>query len=245
MDKNYKQKAKDFFRKEGFYVVLFLCLCIVTTVAAVSFKKARNTEAQPKTGESNKEVSLNLDDKNVTNEMPNAERVDNSKSKDNTNANTNTNTDNKTTAVATTSEVKFNKPIEGALLRGYTYPKPVKIDDTTQKTIRGIDVNAKMGAEVKAAAEGIVESAEYNGVEEGVIVVIKHANGMKTKYSNLDSKLSVKKDDKVTTDTVIGKVGETSKIYDKESFGEHLNLQVINSNNEQVDPLKYFSYKSK
>ncbi|MGG7176915.1 peptidoglycan DD-metalloendopeptidase family protein [Clostridium paraputrificum] len=244
MDKNYKQKAKDFFRKEGFYVVLFLCLCIVTTVGAISLKKARNSESQPKVDNSNKEVSVNLDDKNVTNEMPNAERVDNSKSKDNTSGNANSN-NNQAKAVATTNEVKFSKPVEGVLLRGYTYPKPVKIDDTTQKTIKGIDVNVKIGSEVKAAAEGVVESAENNGVEEGVTVVVKHANGLKTKYCNLDSKLSVKKGDKVTVDTVIGKVGETSKIYDKEVFGEHLNLQVINSNNEQVDPLKYFSYKSK
>ena len=81
MDKNYKQKAKDFFRKEGFYVVLFICLCIITTVATIAIKKAKDSEAQSKIEENNnKEISLNVDDKNVNNEVQNAERVENTES---------------------------------------------------------------------------------------------------------------------------------------------------------------------
>lgn len=242
MDKNYKQKIKDFFRKEGFYIVLFLCLCIVTTVAAVSLKKAKNIESQSSIEKEENEVSLNVSDNNISSEMPNAEKVDNNQV-----AQTENNQKSKETKpVATTNEVKFINPVEGKLLRGYTYPKPVKIDENSMKTIRGIDINAKVGSDVKAAAEGVVESVEDNGVEEGMTVVIKHANGIKTKYCNLDSKVSVKKGDKVTTSTVIGKIGETAKAFDKKQFGEHLNLQVLNANNEQVDPLNgYFSYKNK
>lgn len=239
MDKNYRQKAKDFFRKEGFYVVLFLCLCIVTTVAAVSLKKAQKSKTEANVEGNNKEISLNVDDKNVTNEMPNAERVDNS-----TNKLKAEEKNNNTAAVANNSEVQFNKPLEGTLVRGYTYPKPVKIDENTQRTIRGIDITAKVGISIKAAAEGIVEEAGKGQEEEGIRVVIKHANGMKTVYCNLDSKLNVKKGDKVTTETVIGKVGNSIKIYG-DIFGEFLNLQVVNAKNEQVDPLKYFAYKSK
>lgn len=42
MDKNYKQRAKRFFKKEGFYIVLFLCICITATVATISFKKSND-----------------------------------------------------------------------------------------------------------------------------------------------------------------------------------------------------------
>lgn len=232
MDKNYKQKVKDFFKKEGFYVVLFLCLCIVTTVAAISFKKASKPETQPQVNEPEKEIALNVDDKGVTSQMPNAERVEN-------------NNNNKTvTPVSTTSEVKFVNPISGALLREYTYPKPVEIVKGEEfRTIKGIDIQAKIGTSVKASAEGVVESVESAGPEEGMTVVIKHANGLKTKYCNLNKDVLVKKDQKVSTDTVIGKIGETAKVFNKEEFGEHLNLQVINAKNEQVDPLKYFDYK--
>ena len=39
MNQNKKNKVKDFLRKEGFYLVLFVCLCIVATVAAFTIRK--------------------------------------------------------------------------------------------------------------------------------------------------------------------------------------------------------------
>ena len=48
MDKNYKQRAKRFFKKEGFYIVLFLCICITATVATISFKKSNDLKETSK-----------------------------------------------------------------------------------------------------------------------------------------------------------------------------------------------------
>lgn len=90
-----------------------------------------------------------------------------------------------------------------------------------------------------------MEVAENTGVEEGVVVEIKHANGLKTRYGNLDANLSVKKGDKVKANQVIAKVGDSAKVFSKDVFGEFLNLQVINANGEQVNPEKYFNLKSK
>jgi murein DD-endopeptidase MepM/ murein hydrolase activator NlpD len=245
MNKKYKQKVKEFFRKEGFYVVLFLCLCLVATVITISYKVSNKSNVQSEVTKNDDKTnnSLNKEDQSkVTNEIPNAEKVDKNKSK--VTAEEKVQDSDKTKTVTATTEVKFSKPLEGTLLRGYTYPKPVRIDENNQRTIRGIDVEAKVGTNVKAAAEGIVESASNNGVEDGMTVVIAHVNGIKTKYTNLDSEVSVKKGDKVTASTIIGKVGLTAKIYNKDDFGEHLNLQVLNNENQQIDPLKYFEYKS-
>ncbi|NLK94355.1 MAG: M23 family metallopeptidase [Clostridiales bacterium] len=243
MDKNHKQKVKDFFRKEGFYVVLFLCLCIVATVAAISYKISNNNIKSNEVEENNQTITQNSDDRsNVTSEMPNAERVENDKQTLN---DQNEKTSSQSAAVSTNAKVTLTKPIEGSLSRGYTYPKPVKIDDDTQRTIKGIDIEGKIGTEVKAAGEGVIESIESNDVQDGVSIVIAHVNGIKTKYSNLDENVLVKKDQKVTSSTVIGKIGRSSKIYNTETFGEHLNLQVLDNKNEQIDPLKYFEYKNK
>lgn len=241
MDKNHKHKVKDFIKKEGFYVVLFLCLCIVATVAAISYKISnKNIESNTVEQESN-QLSQNTEDNNkVTSEMPNAEKVENDKDT----AVNNKKTEGETSQVSNVNNVKLTNPIEGILKRGYTYPKPVKIDEDTLRTIKGIDIEAKIGTEVKAAGEGVVESVDASDVQDGVSVVIAHVNGIKTKYSNLSDKVLVKKDDKVTQNTVIGTVGQSSKIYNTEAFGEHLNLQVIDSKNEQIDPLKYFEYKN-
>ena len=80
MDQNKKNKVKDFFRKEGFYLVLLVCLCVVATVAAVTIKK--NSVAKEQNNTSN-ELSLNdVQDSNSSEvdsnfNMQNAERVEN------------------------------------------------------------------------------------------------------------------------------------------------------------------------
>lgn len=247
MDKNYKQVVKDFFRKEGFYIVLFICLSIVAAIGTIVYKNAVDIKSQTElenNEETNEAASVNVEeDKNnnskidkkdtgVSTEVPNAERAENKNN-------------NATKAVIASSEVKFIKPVEGALLRAYTYPKPVKISETEQRTIAGIDVEAKVGTDVKAAAEGIVESVGKGNEQEGICILIKHANGMKSKYCNLDAKTLVKNGDKVTNSTVIGKVGQSVKIFGDDYFKEYLNIQILNANNEQVDPSKYLDYTNK
>ncbi|MGL4774473.1 MAG: peptidoglycan DD-metalloendopeptidase family protein [Clostridium sp.] len=234
MDKNFKQKTKDFFKKEGFFVVLFLCLCVVTMVAAVTIKKAKVQEAPEVANDKpNQEIAMKQDDepKNVT--VPQgAEQVNKNKKPESENK----------TVVSTT--VKFTNPVEGAISRGYTV-NPIKMSDNEWRTVNGINVESKVGTDVKAAADGIVEFVGDTGVEYGIVVEVKHSNGITTKYCNLDKNVKVKKGDKVTSSTIIGKVGTTAKVFDSKQFGEYLNIQVWNGK-DQVDPTKYFTtYKTK
>lgn len=80
MDQNKKNKVKDFFRKEGFYLVLFVCLCIVATVAAFIIRKNSVAKEENKV---NNELSLNEVEDNTSSETDsnfnkqNAERVEN------------------------------------------------------------------------------------------------------------------------------------------------------------------------
>ena len=244
MNKNLKEKFKNLVRKEGFYIALFLCLCIIVTVGTISYKMISNKNEVNKTEDINKDLTLNSsNDEKTINEIPNAERVENVP--DTSKTNINKPKTEKDTTVATTNKVSFLNPINGVESRKYTYPVPVKMEEGIFRTIRGVNLEAQIGTEVKAAAEGVVELTENSGVEEGVIVEIKHANGLKTRYGNLDANVLVKKGDKVTTNQVIAKVGDTAKVFNKEMFGEFLNLQVIDANGEQVNPEKYFTLKSK
>ena len=213
MDENLKDKFKNLFRKEGFYIALFLCFCIIVAVGAFSYKQFNKQNEINKTEDVNQDVSYNSekDSGAVTNEMQNAERVENtdsSKSRENKSKN---NENQKSTAVANTDTVKFVKPLNGSESRTYTYPTPVKMGENSYRSIKGINLSAPIGTEVKAAADGIVELVENSGVEEGIVVQIKHANGMKTRYGNLNPEVSVKQGDKVTANQVIGKVGETPR----------------------------------
>ena len=244
MNKNLKEKFRSLVRKEGFYIALFLCLCIIVTVGTISYKMISNKNEVNKTEDINKDLTLNSSNEEKTiNEIPNAERVENvpDASKNNIDK---TKTE-KSATVSTNNTVKFSNPIDGVESRNYTYPAPVKMEEGIFRTIRGVNLQAKVGTEVKAPAEGVVELVENSGVEEGVVVEIKHANGLKTRYGNLDANVLVKKGDKVKTNQVIAKVGDTAKVFSKEVFGEFLNLQVIDAKGEQVNPEKYFTLKSK
>ncbi|AOR22612.1 M23 family metallopeptidase [Clostridium taeniosporum] len=241
MDKKIRQKFRNLLRKESFYIALFLCLCIVAAIGTVSYKRINNKHEVAKVQQPEKELTLNINDKSVTNEIPNAERVENTvkeKKKGN-----NATTSKETTKSVASTTISLLNPIDGTISRKYTYPAPVKVEENLYRTIRGINISSKIGTDVKAAADGVVDLVENLGVEEGTVVEIKHANGLKTRYGNLDKNVSVKVGDKVKANQVIAKVGNTAKLYDKEAFGEYLNLQVINANGEQVNPEKYFKLK--
>jgi murein DD-endopeptidase MepM/ murein hydrolase activator NlpD len=243
LNKNLKEKFRNLVRKEGFYIALFLCLCIIVTVGTISYKMISNKNEVNKAEDINKDLTLNSNDEKTINEVPNAERVENVKDAGKNNidkAKT-----EKSTTVSTTSKVNFSNPIDGVESRTYTYPAPVKMEEGIFRTIRGVNLQAQIGTEVKAAAEGVVEFVENSGVEEGVVVEIKHTNGLKTRYGNLDANVMVKKGDKVKVNQVIAKVGNTAKVFSKEVFGDFLNLQVIDAKGEQVNPEKYFTLKSK
>lgn len=238
MDQNNKNSIKNFFRKEGFYLVLFLCLCLVATVAVVT---AKNNSSANK--ETENEFSLNIDEENVSEtQKQNAERVESEIKEvveEVANEELALEDNNETVSVGTTIEVVFTNPIDGELSRTYTYPTPQKLADGSHRNIRGIDIKTSVGTEVRSAAIGEVKEVS-NKAEEGVYVVIAHANGLYTKYSNLSKETVVNVGDKVTEDTVIGTVGDTSKIFTNQEFGEHLNIQVFDSNGKDLDPTQYF-----
>jgi len=83
----------------------------------------------------------------------------------------------------------------------------------------GVDIKLYKGEKVKAAFEGVVRIAQYDG-DYGKVVVIRHENGLETLYAHL-SKLKVKEGDKVEAGHVIGLGGNTGR-----STGSHLHFEV-------------------
>lgn len=256
MDQNKKDKVKDFFRKEGFYFVLFICLCVIATVAAVTMKRnATKVENKPAN-----EFTLNVEDdsKNTSSiDRQNAERVENNQEAEVADANTSLESGDEVAlenqegqlseeapvVAGTNTEVVFALPLEGEVEREFGVMLEVSKTNSEQviKTRRGIDISAQVGSIVKAVAEGQVEAVS-NSPEDGTYIVITHANGIKTKYTNLDPEVNVAVGDIVETGTEIGKVGNSSSIFTSEICGDVLNIQVENANGEQVDPAKYFNF---
>ena len=274
MDQNKKNKVKDFFRKEGFYLVLFVCLCIVATVAAFTIRKNSVANEQNKV---NNELSLNEVEDNTSSETDsnfnkqNAERVENNDELANSNEESLSEpevvnaeeevaindqeevADNQVTeeevadvSAGTDTQVVLSLPIDGsvAISREFGTMIRIYVDETRSEDIsrRGIDINASVGTIVKAAAEGQVEEVASN-TTDGTYVVIAHANGLKTKYTNLSEEVKVAVGDVVSTGTEIGTVGNTSGIFTSKVCGDVLNVQVQDANGNDVDPSAYFDLK--
>lgn len=98
---------------------------------------------------------------------------------------------------------------------------------------QGIDIAGSMGAEVHAAASGIVTWVA-NVPRYGLIVEIDHGNGYRTRYAHNQVNL-VKEGDVVRQDEVIALLGNSGR-----STGPHLHFEVIR-NGRHVPPRKYLS----
>ena len=95
----------------------------------------------------------------------------------------------------------------------------------------GIDFGAPCGTPVKAAGNGTVVSAGWQG-GYGNATIINHGGGMATLYGH-QSSFAVGAGQSVTAGQTIGSVGSTGK-----STGCHLHLEVrVNGN--PVDPRQY------
>ncbi|MFA6178149.1 MAG: M23 family metallopeptidase [Candidatus Methylopumilus sp.] len=95
----------------------------------------------------------------------------------------------------------------------------------------GLDFTAEVGSSIRAAAGGIVMSAEQTP-DYGKIVKIDHGSGLETRYAHA-SKLLVKAGERVEKGQLIAEVGNTGR-----STGAHLHFEV-RLNGAALDPRKY------
>lgn len=95
----------------------------------------------------------------------------------------------------------------------------------------GLDFTANTGTPIRAAADGIVSTAELGGAY-GKLVKIEHGAGLETRYAHA-SKLLVKAGERVVKGQIIAEVGSTGR-----STGPHLHYE-IRLNGESLDPRKY------
>lgn len=97
----------------------------------------------------------------------------------------------------------------------------------------GLDIGAHMGTPVVAAGDGVVVLAGWAG-KAGRAVIIRHDNGIETRYFHL-SKIIVKRGQKVKAGETIGYVGSTGK-----STGPHLHFE-IRTNGRPINPIEFYN----
>ena len=106
------------------------------------------------------------------------------------------------------------KPVSGTITSRFG-----EVSSRRTKRHTGLDIAARTGTPIKAAAGGTVTFSGYKGTY-GYLVAIDHGNGVETYYAHC-SKLNVRAGQQVSQGQVIAAVGNTGN-----STGPHLHLEV-------------------
>ena len=161
-----------------------------------------------------------------------SEKTTNKKKDNNNTSKVSNNKTNKSTSEKNTTKklaISLSKPLSGIITSRYGGRKsPGGIGSTNHK---GLDIAAKAGTTIKAAASGTVTFAGYKG-SLGNLVIIDHGNGIQTYYGHC-SKLYVENGQKVESGEEIAAVGSTGA-----ATGPHLHFE-IHINGKAVNPQNY------
>lgn len=238
MNKKSFNKAFNFLKKESFYVILFICLCIAVTAAVITARNNKNQSAQLQKSQAVEQKKIKETAK--ANEKPSSNYNNALQVKKDNKAKTNVSNNEASKGVSNSVSTSFQKPVEGNIARGYS-ENPVYWDSTgTYRPNLGYDIQTPLGKPVFAAMDGKVESVN-TATQDGVEVIIDHQNGLKTVYSNLDPNVKVSAGQTIKKGAVIGVVGKSTLRSAYEKYGDHLHFAVLKGK-EFVDPAKYIKY---
>lgn len=151
-------------------------------------------------------------------------------------ANSNIATNEENAKGDTAVELCFEKPVEGEIVKDFAIDNLI-YSETLQEwtTHTGIDIKAEKTSIVKCAEAGTVKSIK-NDPRYGLTIIVEHANGFQTVYSNLLTSEFVVEGEKVEKGQSLGTVGNTAafEIADE----AHLHFEVL-KDSVQVNPNIY------
>ncbi len=137
----------------------------------------------------------------------------------------------KNTSINPSKVVEFEIPVKGRISSNFGnrfHPIDKKV-----KFHGGLDIAARRGTPIAAAADGIVTFSGRRG-GYGNMVIIEHSDGKISRYAHAD-RLVVKKGQEVYKGQKIATVGSTGK-----ATGPHVHFEV-RENNFPIDPKRVFS----
>lgn len=211
-----------------------------TTNTTNSTKNTANTTNANNTSNSSKSSTNTLT--TATKESTSKQQSQSTTSATNITDNTKSSADNsasqtkKTEQSTTNQELNFEKPVEGEIVKEFAKDNLLYSATLQEWTVHtGVDISAEKTTVVKASEAGTVKSIK-NDPRYGLTIVVEHANGFETVYSNLLSSEFVVEGEKVEKGQSLGTVGNTAafEIADE----PHLHFEIL-KDSIQVDPSIY------
>lgn len=257
-----KKKFIEFFDKKGFYIVL--ALCVVVVIATATFVTTRNISStrdfddklasQTKDSKTTLDASAKVAAQTASSSIQKdatTDKNDNSLAKNDTKINTEA-TGNTQTKVAEAPKATPQASQPKAVVPTFVLPVygQVTFDFSKEKlaysktldqwmTHDGVDIASNLGEKVKCVTDGVVTDIKKDP-RFGTTIIIEHADGLKSVYSNLADEEMVTVNQKVKQGDVIGSVGTTALFESAEA--PHLHFE-IRKNNVAIDPKTYLPKK--
>lgn len=228
-----RQNVKSFLKKQGLYVLIFLCVAAAGITAIIAWP--RDDGSQTQIGDNDQGVSIN-EGTSLQEELAMLTPKP-SPSPSPTVMPTPTAEPKSTGKPASNGggSIKLKKPVDGKIINSFSGDELVFYASlNVWATHNGVDLQADKGASVLAALSGTVTQA-YTNEADGGVIIISHSDKTETIYAGL-GELLVAEGDKVNSGDVIGKVGEMPKELDLPS---HLHFE-YKVDGKWKDPAKFF-----
>ena len=216
---------RNFIKGKGYYIALLLCTVIVGVTGYYLLTEKETGELSPTHLETGTGTTVPTQKGKTDTDKPAA----------------NIGNQDETEPTETTAAPKrffLKKPVSGEVLAEIAVDH-LAYNETTRdwRTHEGMDLSAQMGEEVYAAADGVVYTI-YDDEQLGMTVVLHHADGYSTHYSNLSQDIPVSVGDSLQTGDLLGTVGQTACIENGAESHVHFALY---RNNDPVDPQDFLS----
>lgn len=142
----------------------------------------------------------------------------------------------------TVTPIVWYMPVDGSYLsKGHDLTKQVYSQTMNDYRVHsGVDLQVSLGADVMAAADGVIETI-YKDPFEGTCIRIAHKDGYVSVYKNLSPNLPewLKEGDSVMGGQTIASVGESAIIEISDEAHLHYELYL---NGKAIDPLSVLPY---
>lgn len=247
--------------KDGFYIILFICVCVVAVTTV--FASKRNLKEEEKNlsqvedfiiieDDLDLESSLNLeniDEKDLShNHMEdldeeldeNEEEIKEAMAEDSEEIEEEEDIEDDLQYVEEIPPSSVAEsmilPVNGQIVLDYTKDNLIYSETLEEWTAhKGIDIQGQEGSQVVAALSGVVQEV-YKDELWGTVIIIDHGDGLLTKYANLAEEVLISEGARVNKGEAIGKIGKTALI--EIMMEPHIHFEVI-QDGVNVDPKEY------
>lgn len=224
-----------FFKEKGFYISLACGVIAIAAFAAICLNMRDGEDSSPMAEASNTPAPTSVatsETEEVLNGSAKSE-VKETKTPKPTEKTVKTQSESVRNKLEFDQEAGLLWPVNGDVLMEYSADKVVYFKTLAEyRTNPALIIEAKEGTDVKASADGVVESVTTSE-ETGRTVTVSIGDNFTVTYGQLKD-VAVGKGDSVSEGQVIGKIAKPTKYYSEE--GSNLYFQV-KEKNQTVNPM--------